>query len=113
MFRRVILFALFRLECHHVGTGPVFKCHKTAEVLVQNAAVAKKTVCVTFGAPCFGPNYRHICARSGYVTFCTISATAAREMTVCVMFGAPRAGFARASCRGQFIGHLSDGARGN
>ena len=42
-----------------------------------------------------------------------LSATLVREMTVCVMFGAPRAGFARASCRRQFIGHLSDGARGN
>ena len=74
-------------------TGAIFNCHKTVGVLLQNGAVAKMAVCVTFGDPRFGPKYRDICARSEYVTFSTISATAAREMTVCVTFGAPHFGF--------------------
>ena len=93
MFRPVILIVLFWHVFRNVDTGAIFNCHKTVEVLLQNGAVAKMAVCVTFGAPRFGPKYRDICARSEYVTFSTSSATAVREMAVCVTFGAPRFGF--------------------
>ena len=69
MFRPVILIVLFRRVCGQVGAGAIFNRRKTAEVLLHDAAVVKMTVCVTFGAPRFGPNYRYICAHSGYATF--------------------------------------------
>ena len=71
------------------------------------------TVCVTFGAPCFGPKYRHICARSEYVTFCTISAIAVREMTVCVTFGAPHFRFPVAIWRRPIVDHIGGVSHGS
>ena len=93
MFRPIILIVLFCRVHGHVDAGVIFNEHKNAEVLLQYAAVAKMTVCVTFCAPCFGPKHCTICVRSEYVTFCTISATAVREMAVCVTFGALHFGF--------------------
>ena len=66
----------------------------------DKALVPKMAVCVTFGAPRFGPQIRHIWRGSKYVTFYTISETAVREMTVCVTFGAPLFGVFVPSCRG-------------
>ena len=57
-------------------------------MFVQDVAVPKITVCVTFSALRCGATNRYICARSDYVTFSTIAAIAVREMTVCVAFGA-------------------------
>ena len=57
-------------------------------MFVQDAAVPKITICVTFFAFRYGATNRYICARSDYVTFSTIAARAAREMTVCVAFDA-------------------------
>ena len=77
----------------HVDAGCVFFNFKIAKVLLQNAAVPEMTLCVAFGAFRFGAKFRNICDRSGYVTFSTISATAAREMPVCVAFGVRHFGF--------------------
>ena len=62
-------------------------------MFVQDAAVPKMTVCVTFFALRCGATNLNICARSDYVTFSTMAATAVRQMTVCVAFGAPRLSF--------------------
>ena len=97
----------------NVDTGAISNCHNTVEVLLQNGAVAKMAVCVTFGAPRVGPKYRGICARSEYVTFSTISATAAREMAVCVTLGAPHFGFPVAIWRHpavDYVGGVSHGS---
>ena len=58
-------------------------------MFVQDAAVPKMTLCVTFFAFRCGAQNLNICARSDYATFSTMAATAVREMTVCVAFGAP------------------------
>ena len=88
MFRPVILLVL-RLRVYvHVDDLLVFDNLKNADVFVRDAAVPKMSVCVTFFAVRFGPTNRPICARSDYVTFYTIAATAVREMAVCVAFGA-------------------------
>ena len=92
MFRPVILTVLFWRVHGHVGGGAILSCHMATGALLQHAAVAKVTVCVTFGAPRFGPKWCSTCEHSEYATFCTISATAVREMTVCVTFGAPHFG---------------------
>ena len=63
-------------------------------MLLHGGVVAEMTLCVTFGAPGFGPIFRYIWRRPEYFTFCTISATAVREMTVSVTFGAPRSAVA-------------------
>ena len=93
MFRHVILIVLFLHVYVHVDGRLVFDNLKIDKMLLQNAAVPKMTVCVTFGALRCGAKFRHICVRSDYATFCTISATAVREMTVCVTFGASHFGF--------------------
>ena len=70
-------------------------------------------VCVTFGAPRFGPKYCDICARSENVTFPTISAIAEREMAVCVTFGARHVGFQVAIWRHpgvDYVGGVSHGS---
>ena len=68
-------------------------------MFVQDAAVPKMTVCVTFFAHRCGAKNGYICARSDYVTFSTIAAIAVREMTVCVAFGVPHLGFLVATWR--------------
>ena len=95
----------------HVGRRAFFDVLATAEVLLQGGVVAEMTVCVTFGAPGFGPIFRNIWRRSEYVMFCTISATAVREMTVSVTFGAPRLGVAVAFCCGPCIDQIALVAR--
>ena len=97
----------------NVDTGAISNCHKTVEVLLQNGAVAKMTVCVTFGAPRFGPKYCNICIRSEYATFCTISAIAVREMTVCVTFGAIHFGFLVATWRRPVVDYIGGVAHGS
>ena len=97
----------------HVDAGVVFNERKNAEVLLQYAAVATMTVCVTFCAPCFGQTNSTICIRSGYVTFCTISATAVREMAVCVTFGAPHFGFPVPSWRHPTVDHADGVSHGS
>ena len=67
----------------------------------SKALVPKMTVCVTFGAPRFGPENRHIWRGSKYVTFYTISETVVRETLMCVTFGAPFVGVVVPSCRGE------------
>jgi len=89
MFRPVILIVLFLGVYVHVDDLLVFDNLKSAEVFVRDAAVLKMTVCVTFFAVRVGPTNRPLCARSDYVTFSTIAATAVRGMTMCVTFGAP------------------------
>ena len=93
MFRPVIWIVLFGCRHGYVHATWVFSCHLHADMIIRHAAVLQIAVCVTFGAPFFGANFGNIYARSEYVTFCTISATAVREMTVCVTFGAPNFGF--------------------
>ena len=83
MFRPVILLVLFLRVYVHVDDLLVCDNLKNADVFVRDAAVPKITVCVTFFAVRCGPTNRPICARSDYVTFSTIAATAVREMTVC------------------------------
>ena len=63
-------------------------------MLLHGGVVAEMTLCVTFGAPGFGPIFRYIWRRPEFVMFCTISETAAREMEVSVTFGAPRSAVA-------------------
>jgi len=63
MFCHVILIVLFWLVRCHFGAKAIFNQLKTTAVLLQDAAVSEMTVCVTFGAPRFGPKYRHIGAR--------------------------------------------------
>ena len=70
------------------------------DVALQGAHVHENTLCVTFGAPRFGPENRHIWRGSKYITFYTISETAVRETTVWVTFGAPFVGELVLSCRG-------------
>ena len=62
----------------------------TTEVLLHGGVVAEMALCVTLGAPGFGPIFRYIWRRPEYVMFCIISATVVREMAVSVTFGAPR-----------------------
>ena len=62
-------------------------------MFVQDVAVPKMTLCVTFFGRRCGAKTRPICTRSDYVTFSTIAAIAVREMTVCVAFGVPHLGF--------------------
>ena len=83
------------------------------QVPLQEPDVAEMIVCVTFGAPRFGPTFRTICARSEYVTFCTISAIAVREMTVCVTFGAPHFGFPVPSWRHPTVDHVDGVSHGS
>ena len=97
----------------HVDGLPVFDNLKSAGVFVQDAAVPKMTMCVTFGAPRFGPKCGYICTRSEYVTFSTISATAAREMTVCVTFGALHFGFPVATLRHPAVDHIGSVSHGS
>ena len=99
--------------CDHVDARAIFNRHKTAEVLLQDAVVAKMKVCVTFGAPRFGPKYGYICTRSEYVTFSTISATAVREMTVCITFGALHFGFPVATLRHPAVDHIGNVSHGS
>ena len=83
----------------------------TAGVLVQGGVVAEMTVCVTFGASCFGPIFRNISRRPEYAMFCTISATVVREMTVSVTFGAPRSAVAVTFWRGPCTNQIARVAR--
>ena len=99
MFRPVILIVLFWRMHGYVHATWILSCDLHADMIIRHAAVPKITVCVTFGAPFFGANFGNIYARSEYVTFCTISATAVREMAVCVTFGAPNFGFPTAPWR--------------
>ena len=99
--------------CAQVGGGLVFDNLKNAKVLLRNAAVPKMTACVTFGALRCGAKFRHICARSDYATFCTISATAVREVTVCVAFGAPHFGFPVATWRRPVVDNIGGVAHGS
>ena len=69
------------------------------------------TLCVTYGAPGFGPIFRYFWRRPEYVMFCTISATAVREMAVSVTFGAPRAAVAVAFWCGLWIHQIARVAR--
>jgi len=112
MFRPVILIVLFWRVHDHVDAGVNFNEHKNAEVLLQYAAVAKMRACSTFCAPCFGPKNCTICVRSEYGTFCTISATAVREMTVCVTFGAPHFGFPVTMWRHPPVDHIGGVSHG-
>ena len=54
-----------------------------------------------------------ICVRSEYVTFCTISATAVREMAVCVTFGAPHFGFPVTIWRHPAVDHVGGVSHGS
>ena len=85
----------------------------TMQVPLRGPDVAEMTVCVTFGAPRFGPKFRTICAHSEYVTFCTISAIAVREMAVCVTFGAPHFGFPVAMWRRPAVDHIGGVSHGS
>jgi len=113
MFCPVILIVLFWRVRGHFGAKAIFNQLKTTAVLLQDAAVSEMTVCVTFGAPRFGPKYRHIGARSGCATFSTISATAVREMTVCVTFGALQFSFRVATWRHPTVDHIGNVSHGS
>ena len=80
-------------------------------MLLQNAAVPTITVCVQFFVFGFGTKDCHICARSDYVTFCTISATAVREVAVCVAFGAPHFGLPVSTWRLPLVDNVGGVAR--
>ena len=54
----------------------------------KGAHVQNSSLCVTFGAPWFGPKNRSFCECSKYVTFSTIFCAPVLRTTVCV---APRA----------------------
>ena len=81
-------------------------------MLLHGGIVAEMALCVTFGAPGFGPIFRYIWRRPEYVIFCTISAIAVREMTVSVTFGAPRSGLPVTSCRRPIVGHIAGTGHG-
>ena len=95
----------------HVGRRAFSDALATAEVLLQGGVVAGTTVCVTFGAPVFGPIFGNIWRRPESDTFCTISATAVREMGVSVTFGAPRSAVAIAVLCGPCINQSARVAR--
>ena len=62
----------------------------------KGAHVQNSSLCVTFGAPWFGPKNRSFCECSKYVTFSTIFCAPVRRTTVCV---APRARRCEVPCR--------------
>ena len=64
MFRLVILIVLFGRVYVHVDEWLAFGNLKKAKMFVQDAAVPKMTVCVTFFALRCGTKNRPICARS-------------------------------------------------
>ena len=101
MFRQLVLMVLFRHLHGQVAGGAISDALGDGEVLLQDGVVAEMTVSVTFGASACGAQIDHICDRSEYAAFSTLSATGAREVTVSVTFGAPHFGFPVTSCRGQ------------
>ena len=62
----------------------------------KGAHVQNSSLCVTFGAPWFGPKNRSFCECSKYVTFSTIFCAPVLRTTVCV---APRARRCEVPCR--------------
>ena len=80
-------------------------------MLLHGGVVAEMALCVTFGAPGFGPIFRYIWRRPEYVMFCTISAIAVREMAVGVTFGAPRPAVAVTFWRGPCTNQIARVAR--
>ena len=95
----------------HVQRWAFFDALATTEVLLHGGVVAGMTLCVTFGAPGFGPIFRYIWRRAEYVMFSTISAIAVREVTVSVTFGAPRPAFAVTFWCGPCTNHVAQVAR--
>ena len=62
----------------------------------KGAHVQNSSLCVTFGAPWFGPKNRSFCECSKYVTFSIIFCAPVLRITVCV---APRARRCEVPCR--------------